>query len=339
MNKEIYKNNQYIEEKKSDICNYFNINKEIIDKKIYVIENLKEKANIKENSDYTYQFFNEDVIYIYNDIIYIISPSLLECDNWLKDTLKNGNVIDYFIIPAFLIKVIEQISNNVEEILNSYKWFFNAIVSIFTEPWQVGQTSAIVSKEELFMSENLEKNSYSYFFGKFLKETNKVIISYIKNPKKLNQNIDNLLNEYIEWFNKKRTNEFNYYFETKNIMFRSTTNLKKQFSELINVIDIKTEDINNFFDIKKLDKKLEVLICKKERFKRDVNNYRLDYQDWLIGCQIMSGNLVLLLDYNDVVKTKSHANKTKKGYIDTILHEYVHFIQNIVANNKIIIEH
>lgn len=84
--------------------------------------------------------------------------------------------------------------------------------------------------------------------------------------------------------------------------------------------------IMNFFEIEKLDRKIQIKIYPTlESWKNFINSIG-EYQDYIVGCVVRG--TIHVLAYDEYKKTNNHRNDTIEDYQKIIIHECVHFCHN-----------
>ena len=120
--------------------------------------------------------------------------------------------------------------------------------------------------------------------------------------------------------------------ELENFIIESNGELKYK-DEIINNLQKNTAKFLEFFELKKLSKKLKIVIYDShEEYKAHMEEHVSDFKDWMIG-DTYGGN-INLLSYDEVVKLDSHKNMTFNGFLKCILHEFVHVCQSEYGNNQ-----
>ncbi len=92
--------------------------------------------------------------------------------------------------------------------------------------------------------------------------------------------------------------------------------------EVIDYLEIKMQDIMNFFEIKTIKKPRKIIIYDNlEEYKKHIEKFTT-YRDYM--CADTNDGNINLLSLEAAHKTKTHANMTLNELKTTICHEFVH---------------
>lgn len=95
--------------------------------------------------------------------------------------------------------------------------------------------------------------------------------------------------------------------------------------EVVNYLEIKMNDIMNFFELKKLSHQVKIIIYNNlESYKKHIEKFTT-YRDYM--CADTNDGNINLLSLEEAHKTKNHARMTLNELKSTILHEFVHICQ------------
>ena len=95
--------------------------------------------------------------------------------------------------------------------------------------------------------------------------------------------------------------------------------------EVVEYLDSKTRTIMNFFGLKSLDSKINIVIFNDlELYKKHIEEF-FEYQDYM--CADTNDGNINLLSLEEAHKTNEHKDMTLDELKSTILHEFVHICQ------------
>ncbi len=115
-------------------------------------------------------------------------------------------------------------------------------------------------------------------------------------------------------------------YEINNFIFNYNSCDKQYIHDLINDFNLRVNEIYNFFDIKGLKKQLIINICSELYLFEGRSNTSVAFKD-----DDLNNYYIYILSYDEFIKRKTHENNNLDYYFKTLLHEFVHVVQEDVG--------